>query len=80
MNLILLVVLVLLIGAGLYYYKKPNPRMLLPTPTGLAHDPRVDYWDDPAINFPSAPTKPIPPGLTALCQNDCYCSFLFPHP
>jgi len=49
------------------------------TPTGLPHDPLVDYWDDPAINFPGAPTKPIPPGLTALCKNDCYCPSRFPY-
>ena len=48
------------------------------TPTGLPHDPTVDYWEDPAIYFPGAPTKPIPCGLTALCENDCYCPWLFP--
>ena len=49
------------------------------TPTGLPHDPLVDYWDDPAINFPGAPTKPIPHGMTALCQADCFCPSRFPY-
>ena len=49
------------------------------TPTGLPHDPLVDYFNDPAINFPGAPTKPIPSGMTALCQNDCYCPSRFPY-
>lgn len=74
---------------GLLMVKPPSTLAVLPpmtgppappgtTPTGLPHDPLVDYWDDPAINFPGAPTKPIPPGMTALCQNDCYCPWLFP--
>lgn len=43
----------------------------LTTPTGLPPDPLADYWDDPAINFPGAPTQPIPAGLRPLAQAPC---------